>query len=643
MGANLSGLPKSDVQASDISTLVANSLGGRFCVQLPLERGEMNVPVLITTTDQLLLQAGTYLSGTKGWIMAQLALDAGSELYVSRMGHYTNIYDKSTLVGSKTTGNITKTVVAETKASATFTVTNVGEDGNTFSLFADTKIAMIALGSYVADVGSDTDDDVAAGLRFAINALTGTHGFIASGSGDDVDIDAPVGTGAAANNYLLKKTVQGTSDGTISQFAGGVTQVASGDAGVITFEGKNIGPAYNASIQITPAASGDVTKVDLLITLPGYDKATEPITDINRTPSALDIQNLNKKSNLINVLTVTTRIPYGTVSLTGGVYDISLIDDNDVIGTSSNNTGIYSFNSITDAQYISNFEWCDNIIDSEIINYCAMRKDMRALLRMPFGLTIQQSKDYRNQTGAYANGILIDSFWGRYVYGDVGVIDPNDKTNTIELSGIGLVCGARAKADQQGGQWISDSGSDYPLTGIKYLLYNYGDPGLIGLADDAYENASGINPIINHPSFGFVLWGNRSLLRDKTKLTSKENIANMMVPIIKFLKVAADKQLFKPNDPITWNALYREAKQFITGTLEPKRAITPTEKTGWFWVGDQDANSVDDVKFNIKSEIQAGKYRARFIFQPIASLEYIAIEATATDAANLQVAIDNAA
>lgn len=642
MGTNLAGLPKSDINASDISSLMANALKGRFCVQLPLERGEINKPMLITSDDDLRLKTGNYLPGTKGWIIAQIALIGGAELYISRAGHYTNPYDKSTLVGTKTAGNITKTVVAETKAEATFTVVNVGEDGNVFELFVDTGSALVTLGSYTADVGSDTDDDVAAGLRSAINALTGTHGYTAAGTSDDVDITAPVGSGAKANSYLLKKVVSGTSDGTISQFANGVTQVTSGDAGVITFEGKNIGPAYNANVLTRAAASGNASNVDLIVTLPGYDKATETITDVPRTPSATDITNANNKSELINILAVTTRIPYGTVSLTGGAYDWTLINDNDVIGASSSATGIYSFNSITDAGYFVTYEWANNIIDNAVINYCGMRKDMRARLKMPFGLTIAQSKDYRNQTGSYT-GIAINSFWGCYIYGDCGVADPNNVDNTVEVSGIGFTCIARAKADNAVGEWESDSGSLYPHNGIRYLLYNFGDPGIIGESDDVYENASGINPIINHSAFGFVTWGNRSLLKDQTKLTAKENIANLMVPIIKFLKIAADKKLFQPNDPITWGELYRNAKQYITGTLEPGRAIRPGEAKGWFWVGDQNVDSVDDIKFNKRAEIDAGKYRARFVFQPIASLEYISIEATATDGANLQVAIDNAA
>lgn len=641
MALNLAGLPKTVVEASDISTLIANSLKGRFCVTLPLERGAIDEAELITSKDELLLKKGRPMPGSLGWYIAEIALNAGAQLYVSRAGHYTNVYDKSTVVGTKTTGNVTKTVVAETKAKATFTPTEVGEDGNVFSLYADTGSALILLGSYTADVGSDTDDDVAAGLRSAINALTGTHSFTAAGSGDDVDITAPTGSGAAANSYILKKILQGTSAGTIVQFAGGISQVLTGETGVINYQGKNIGPAYNATITTQPAASGNVNNVDIIVTLAGYDKAKEEITDVPRVPSAADITAANGRSELIKILTVTTRIPYGTVTLSGGTYDHTLINDNDVIGASLSGTGMYAFNKVKDAGYFVSMEYTSDEIDYAMTNYCSLRQDMRAFLKMPFGLTIAQSKDYRNKTGNYAGGVVIDSFWGKYIYGDVGVTDSFNSKNTLELSGIGFECGARAKADNNGGEWISCSGEGYSHSGIKYLLYDYSES--LGLADDAYENANGINPIINHPSFGFVTWGNRSLLRDRTKLTSKENIANLMVPVIKFLKLAADKKLFKPNDPITWNELYREAKQFIITILEAGRAIRPTENDGWYWVGDQNVDSINDIKFNIRSEIDAGKYRIRFIFQPIAAIEYIGIEATATDGANLQVAVDNAA
>lgn len=82
-------------------------------------------------------------------------------------------------------------------------------------------IGGVTLGSYTVQTG-DAAADVATGLRAAINALTGSHGFVASGSTADVDLAAPDGMGIVLNTATVAYTSSGTGTGTVTQFSSGV-------------------------------------------------------------------------------------------------------------------------------------------------------------------------------------------------------------------------------------------------------------------------------------------------------------------------------------------------------------------------------------------------------------------------------------
>lgn len=79
----------------------------------------------------------------------------------------------------------------------------------------------VTLGSYTI-VTADTADDVATGLRAAVNALTGSHGFVASGSTANVALTAPTGKGVVLNTSVLAYASTGTGAATVTQFSAGV-------------------------------------------------------------------------------------------------------------------------------------------------------------------------------------------------------------------------------------------------------------------------------------------------------------------------------------------------------------------------------------------------------------------------------------
>ena len=97
-------------------------------------------------------------------------------------------------------------------------ITTPGATGNVNTITMDG----IILGSYTVQA-NDTNSLVATGLRNAINALTGTTGYSASGTGVNVVLAAPTGLGDSINGGThLAFASTGTGAATVTQFTGGV-------------------------------------------------------------------------------------------------------------------------------------------------------------------------------------------------------------------------------------------------------------------------------------------------------------------------------------------------------------------------------------------------------------------------------------
>lgn len=636
MSTTLSGAPKTIVDAVDASILQQPSPKGIFCFEISTERGEPSVPVFVSSDIDFFRKFGSYIQGLDGVDEVIKALKRGAKAWISRVAHYTNVSDKTTLVGTKASVTTTVATTAETRATGTFVVTDTGSAGDTIELVVNNGNQIITLAQYeIQGTGSmetpDTNTEAATGLRAALSALTSTTGWTASGSGANIIATAPVGSGATANGWTLGVNIVSTTGAavTVTQPSGGVTQILSTDAGTSVWKGKFIGPGY-AGVKFTTTASrsGTSGKVDVKMEIPGYPELSVTYKDFNRTPSADDITALNLKFPFGDLESVTTRMPYGVSVLTGGVYDTTLFTDNDYIGNNTAKTGFYSFDSVLNASRIANVERATLAIDVALDAYVKNRKNMLSRLSFPKDLTEAEAIAYRNASG-------IDSWQSNYTYGDVIYYDPIDATKEKILVGIGDVCGLRAVADSRFGEWISESGGKRgKIDKNKGLVRNaQSDQGTF---DNLYD--AGVNAIIVHETFSTVMWGNKTLLKDTTKLLSKQNVAELMILILRTIKPMADSILFDPNDPLSWNLLYRTVRPFIK-TLEDGRAIVKGEGKNWFWLGDQDADTINDVTFNTVSDINAGRYRARFVFIPITATEYIGIEVTSTDSGSLQFAV----
>lgn len=639
MAQELSGAPGVKLSVTDLSIIIANSLKGINCVQLVTKRGEPGKEYLIGNWNEFKRKLGGLITGVDDPLIGKAALDGGAVLRVTRAFHYTDVDDLATADGTKATGSITGTVT-ETLAQGSFEII-----GGSVSAGVNRITSITVNGVEVLNVAVDfvTDNDTTAtAVAAQIQSYTSSPEYDSAAVANKVNIDADTGSGSTPNGYVIVVTTEGdVVVDNIVHMAGGVT------AGAVSLQliAEAVGDGYNgAKITTSSAKSGISSNVDIKIELPDSDLIIE-LFDVDKTDaSASAVTTLNSrltgKEAGVRVSAINGSIPIGSISLTGGVQTLASIVAADINGSSISKSGWHAFDNVTDSMRIWNFNKAIPEVDIYLANYAESRQDMRAHLRTQAGLTATGVYGYRTGTGTFSH-TPIDSFYASMWYTDAEITDPNDADiKDKSITAIGHYCGARARMDRKLGEWFSAAG-DFggKLSGINKMKINFGSAGNKASFDNIYE--AGVNAVIEHPTFKITSWGNRSCLLNKTKLTSKDNIADMIVFISRVVKGIAESMSFRPNDFVMFNLLYRSVRPFITDTLVQNRAIqgddSPTagEGTWWHWLGDQFAKTPEELSFNTQADIDVGKYRVRFAFKPIASNEYIAIDIAPADSATI--------
>lgn len=484
-------------------------------------------------------------------------------------------------------------------------------------------------------VAGETALMAAASISSLINATSTTHtSFVLAGK---VYIAKDAALGAAGNGDLAKVTpLNATLTGANMKFQGGKLPMVALTG---TFEAEEVGIGYNgATVKITETPNKE-GYCDIVITLTEND-IPQTINSVKRVLSSSELVSLNKQMEGVKVSgLVNNTLPLCDISLSGGDQDISLIDDTDYNGSFVSQTGWHAFDGVTDSMRIFNIARPTHEANEGLVDYVERRKDMRARIFIPKGLSIQGISDFRLGEGMYQHQ-PINSFFADMWYAELEVTSPiNALVKDYPVSGGGLQCGNRSKADSVKGPWYSDSGNDFGKIKANDVKINFIGPGFKEYYDVIYEQ--GVNAIVNDSDMKVVNFGNRTTYMDSSSLLSKTNIADLCVYVAREIARRAKKMNFKPNDIQMFMDLYLDVLPFIKDELVTGRAIegSPTgnrgEGTWWHWIGDQFAEDLNDLKFNTKQDIDKGNYRVRFAFKPIASNEIIALDIAPADSVTI--------
>lgn len=495
------GRARLEQDVADLSVLVETGLKGINAVLGITERGIIGKSVLVGSWNEYVRHFGGLVSYSDFPLYCKRTLERGGKLRIARVGHYTDITDKTTLVGSP----------------ATYTIE--GED------------------------------------------------------------DAP-------------------------------------DA---KFEANSIGEWGNGlKIVIAPAKNGATDQFDIQISLAGYPDLAQTVSNLNKVLTASDIAKFNMQSLLVVLDGLGATLVAGSYDFSGGAFDTSTITDIDYIGDSVGENGLHYFDNDVDFIKIAVPEKAVPAIDDALIAYAEMRKDCRAVLRTPIGISGLTAIDYRDREGVFeGSGIAPDTWYADMFFGGLHIQHPTTGEET-HIHSIGDVLGAMSMRDSKQSEWYAVAGSKRGRIGKTLGVdYNLGSAARSTEFDQVSNR--GINAVIDDKDFGVVIWDNVTLSKSAT-LLRHSNVADLLVYLSRAISPLAKSELFNPNDIETWKAVYRKVRPLLE-LIKEKRGIWD-----YLYQGDQLIDDISQAQVNTGTTIDAGQYLFNLYIKPKVAMKYIGIK-----------------
>lgn len=390
------------------------------------------------------------------------------------------------------------------------------------------------------------------------------------------------------------------------------------------------------TLSVLEASSGDITKVDLKVSIAGFPSLDVTVPDINRGMTAGDIVRFNSLSFHVKIAEDGFSGDY----LYGSDYELAVVTNsvledghygdplvtNDYIGSAIDQTGIYVFDNDSDFIRIAVPMVADPLLDAELVQYAITRGDCRAWLRTPMGTDGRTAIDYRKGQGAYSH-TPIDTWRASMIYGDINITVPSFDNPSVnidkDIHALTEVLASASLKDKNTFNWFATAGSERgKIPNNNGVAYNLGTPAR-ALEFDMVDKA-GINAVIKDADFGTVYWGNGTLQRDAT-LLSFENIAELMIYLSRVINPIAKSKLFNPNDPETWINIYRRVDAIMI-FVKDNRGVYDYE-----YQGDQFVTDVTKVLVNTTANIDAGQYIFHLFVKPIGAMKYVGIKSIVTN------------
>jgi phage tail sheath protein FI len=253
------------------------------------------------------------------------------------------------------------------------------------------------------------------------------------------------------------------------------------------------------------------------------------------------------------VVSGTLILPVYSNFLLGGSLG-SVISKSDILGESSAKTGVYSFADPEqiDINLLVAPGWsADPTVAKGMVALCEKRSDCMAILDTPFGLSVQNVINYKN------NVLNINSNYAAIYYPWVKITDTTNSKD-IFVPPSGLVAGQYAYSDLVGEVFSAPAGRNRGnLTEALATerILNQGDRDLLTLAH--------INPIHFEAGYGIYIRGQMTMQSATTAL-DRVNVRRLLLNLRKVIATASKSFEFEPGDSITALRL----KQLAESTLE---------------------------------------------------------------------------
>ena len=239
----------------------------------------------------------------------------------------------------------------------------------------------------------------------------------------------------------------------------------------------------------------------------------------------------------------------GTYSLAGGLNGDELASQ--LIGTAADKTGIYGLDDDTLNISMGAVPGiATQTVQNTLISLAETSQNYLAVVAPPEGLTsVQQAIDWSNgqsdeRTAAIASNYAA-VYWPWVKTFDV--IAQKDRYYDPAIFAIRQM----AYTDDVGEPWFAPAGvirGRLTKPTEVEVSVNQGD------RDSMYSGGNIVNPIVNFPQQGIMIFGQRTAQRTPTAL-DRVNVRRMLIIIRKQLLASTRRFVFEPNDATTWEKI----------------------------------------------------------------------------------------
>ena len=222
-----------------------------------------------------------------------------------------------------------------------------------------------------------------------------------------------------------------------------------------------------------------------------------------------------------------------------------------------------------------------------MLDTASNRGDMLSIIDPPKNLNTTQVVQWHNGQGAFNTHQAFNSSYGCLYHDWLRTFDPFTR-ETVEIPPSGFVLSKMAFTDTVSFPWFATAGITRGRIGTALSIMS--NPTL-GQRDFMYSSGNAVNPIVNRPQDGIVIWGQRTLQRNASAL-NRINVRRLLNIIRKTVRKATVSALFEQNDLETRDLL----KILISPILENATRNRGIEK--YKIVCDTSNNSEDDIANN---------------------------------------------
>ncbi len=293
-----------------------------------------------------------------------------------------------------------------------------------------------------------------------------------------------------------------------------------------------------------------------------------------------------------------------STSLTGGV------DSSPSVGNLQTGYDLFANDELVDVSLLLLSAHSTGVGDYVIDNVCEVRKDCLAFISPQRASVVQNEGDeVTDILGGADHGLytrssyaVMDSGW-KYMYDKY-----NDRYTYAPLNGD--VAGCCVITDLADDPWFSPAGLNRGV--IKNAIKLAWSPKKAD-RDSLYQK--GVNPVINSPEAGIVLFGDKTMLA-KPSAFNRINVRRLFIVLEKAIATAAKFQLFEFNDAFTRAQFVALVEPFLRD-VQGRRGI-------------YDFRVVCDESNNTPQVIDSNEFRADIYIKPAKSINFITLTFIAT-------------